>query len=83
MDTRSLPNQEVLGSTAHYGTIAEDAGSLADPVEVILPDFDSDMRWGPCLWQSRDPISLPLRGDKCLVVFDNRMNPWILAWWPF
>src|SRR4029077_17147398 len=26
---------------------------------------------------------LPGRGDRCLVVFDNRKQPWVVAWWPY
>jgi hypothetical protein len=83
MDTKSMLPADVLGSTAHYGTIAEAATDVTDPVSVILPDFDEELRWGPCFWQSRDAVSLPARGDRCLVMFDNRRTPWIVAWWPF
>lgn len=66
-----------------YGTVAKDAIDFADLVPVILPDFDDTLQWGPCRWQSRDDVSLPRRGDQCLVIFDNRHNPVIVQWWPF
>lgn len=25
----------------------------------------------------------PSRGDKCLVSFDQRSEPWIAVWWPY
>lgn len=82
-DYRSLrPAQhDVIGP--HLGVIAVDAANLSDPLPVILPDFDADITWGPCRWQSRDAATLPNKGDTCLVIFDNRREPWIVAWWPF
>jgi hypothetical protein len=54
----------------------------ADGVYVMIPDISESTKWGPCKWQSRDPISVPENGDPCLVVFDNRMEPWIVSYWP-
>jgi hypothetical protein len=28
-------------------------------------------------------IKLPKKGDSCLVIFDNDMEPWIISWWPY
>lgn len=28
-------------------------------------------------------LVLPARGNRCLVVFDENEQPWILVWWPF
>lgn len=28
-------------------------------------------------------VIFPQRGNRCLVQFDNRKQPWIIAWWPF
>lgn len=83
MDVHDILQPNILGSTPHYGTIATDAVDFTTLIQFILPDFDDEQRWGPCRWMPRDSVSLPQRGDKCLVVFDNQMNPWILAWWPF
>jgi hypothetical protein len=66
-----------------YGTIAETVGDFAERVMVNLPDFSPDHQVGPCMWQSRDDVNMPTRDDRCLVVFDNRGQPWVLAWWPF
>lgn len=82
VDPRDLLAPNILGQGAHYATVAENAVDFTDEIEVILPDFDDNMRWGPCRWQSRDAIGLPKRGDECLVMFDNRNQPWIVAWWP-
>ena len=84
MDWRDVLTEDPeVGAVAHFGTIAQSAADLTDLVPVILPDFDPNQQWGPCRWQSRDAVSLPARGDACLVIFDNQRNPWIVAWWPF
>lgn len=66
-----------------YGTFAAAVTDIANMAYVILPDYDENIIWGPCRWQSRDEISLPAKGDECLVEFDNRNQPWVVAWWPF
>lgn len=84
MDVREvLPPSALNGLTCHYGTIAKAPVDFTALVPVILPDFDETLEWGPCYWQSRDPVTLPAAGDLCLVVFDNRRQPWVIAWWPF
>jgi hypothetical protein len=65
-----------------YGRIATDAIDINDPVEVVIPAFSEDLRWGPCRWQARGDNILPARDDEALVTFDNLKNPWIGAWWP-
>jgi microcystin-dependent protein len=65
-----------------YGRIATDAVDINDPVEVVIPAFSEDLRWGPCRWQARGDNILPARDDEALVTFDNLKNPWIGAWWP-
>lgn len=65
------------------GLIAQNAASLTNKLYVTIPDLDPTLRVGPCRWQSRDAVSLPVRGDRCLVIFDNDREPWIVAWWPY
>jgi hypothetical protein len=77
-DTRA---EDQLGKVWR-GLIAVGADLLTDPVMVTIPDMDPDFRIGPCRWQSRDSSTLPLRGDQCLVVFDNNFEPWVSVWWP-
>lgn len=83
MDMRDAIPEPQEGRNVWFAVFAEDATDLADPVTVIIPDFDPHLQWGPVLWQSRDSVSLPAKGDRCLVIFDNRRGPWVVAWWPF
>lgn len=82
-DIKHLTPPRIEGRICWYGTIAETPSDFAQEIHVILPEFDTKLRWGPCRWQARDATSFPERGDECLVVFDNRRVPWIVAWWPF
>lgn len=65
------------------GVIATSPGSLSTLVSVTIPGLDPDLRIEGARWQSRDAVSLPTRGDDCLVIFDNNNEPWVVAWWPF
>lgn len=68
----------------HKGVISSEPTALSDTVYVVLPSFDTNLKWGPCKWMPRgNTIDLPNRGDECLVVFDETQTPWIVAWWPF
>lgn len=78
-----LPSKAALGQGAWHATIASNPNDLSEKVMVIIPDFDPQLQWGPCRWQSRDDVSLPNRGDPCLVILDNDREPWVVCWWPF
>jgi hypothetical protein len=71
------------GRRIWYGVIAEDITDLEQRVTFVIPEFDSRKRWGPARWQARGDIAMPSRDDVCLVAFDNRLEPWVIAWWPF
>lgn len=73
---------DVLGKI-WKGIIATNAATLSDKVSVTIPDLDPSLRIEGARWQSRDAVSLPTRGDECLVIFDNDYEPWIPVWWPF
>lgn len=66
-----------------FGKIARNVGDIDEKCYITLPDYAPDQQLGPCFWQSRDATSLPARGDRCIVVFDNRGQLWVLAWWPY
>ena len=69
-------------SSLWWGTIAVGANRMDDMVYVVLPDGSPNHQVGPCYWQARDSFSMPKRGEKCLFSFDNRQQPWVVAWWP-
>lgn len=83
MDFRDLMPEKEEGRIIWTGVVAATAVDFTTLVPVTLPDYDPTLQWGPCRWQSRDAVSLPRKGDDCLVVFDNKNDPWIIAWWPF
>jgi hypothetical protein len=76
------PDKTVLSGN-WSGVIAVGADDMADRVHVTIPDFDPQLRIGPCRWQSRDDTSHPARGDWCLIAFDQRGEATVISWWPF
>lgn len=64
------------------GVIATDASSKDDTVEVTIPSFDPNLRFGPCHWMDRGG-SLPERGNICKIMFDDRQQAFIVWWQPF
>jgi hypothetical protein len=68
------------------GIFAENAATVDSMLEIIIPSFDLNQRWGPCPWTPRPTdggIDLPSRGDRCLVALDDNGNPWVIGWWPY
>jgi hypothetical protein len=65
------------------GTVHSTPSDLSDRIDVIVPEFDEETVWRGLVWQSRDSTSMPVPGDRCLVVLDNLGEPWVIAWWPF
>lgn len=83
MDLRRARRGAPQGREVWYGIINTTVTEFDQRVRVIIPEFDEHLWWGPCRWQSRDATTFPQKGDECLVIFDNRREPWIIAWWPF
>jgi hypothetical protein len=77
---RQQPNSDIVH---WFGTVHSAPADLSDRMSVVVPDFDPGFVWTECRWMPRDAVSLPAKGDACVVVFDNRIQPWVLAWWPF
>lgn len=65
------------------GIVANNPTDLSTLVEVTIPAMDSSQRWTKCFWQSRNATDVPHRGDPCLIIFDDNMQPWVVAWWPY
>lgn len=74
---------EPLAVNLWFGYFAKDIADFGERAFVILPDLSTDNQFGPCFWESRDGVTYPNRNDRCCVMFDNRGQVWILAWWPF
>lgn len=67
---------------AYEGMIARDVPDVDEMLTVTLADFDDGRQlFGPCPWVPRADM-LPARGDRCLVVFSDADDPWVVAWWP-
>lgn len=49
MDMRDNIPDPQEGRTVWYGEFAEAATDMADPVTVIIPEFDPHLQWGPVL----------------------------------
>jgi hypothetical protein len=62
--------------------IASNAVDMQDRVDVIVPNFDDNLRWQDVRWQARDNFSLPQRGMECVVVMDDNDEMSIVGWWP-
>lgn len=55
-----------------------------DPAFVIIDSFSDEHKIGPMPWSPAEQASgaTPTLGDKCLVLYDENENPYIVAWWP-
>lgn len=83
---RDLFASPQLRANLYEGEIAVDATGMDDQVEVIVPAFDKQLKWGPCPWMPRES-AIPQKGDRCVVGLAETPGsgmpaPWILAWWP-
>jgi hypothetical protein len=86
-----LKNPVSSQTVLYHGTIAEDASSVDDLVEVTIPAFDRNQKWGPASFMPRvdddgDTV-LPSKGDPCCVGLAETEEPgahsvWIISWRP-
>lgn len=51
-------------------------------VGVSVDDMNPDLVFNNVHWQARDNMSLPEVDDRCLIIFDNHREPWMVTWWP-
>src|SRR4051794_40417729 len=61
-------------ATAVEATVAEYVDE-ATGVYVTIPSFDAGQRFGPCRFVGPAPV----RGNACLVVFDEEREPWVIV----
>lgn len=63
------------------GEIRTDAATLADDVEVLIPEWSTAETRTAAGWMPRGAV-LPSYGDPCLVGVDDDGEAWILVWSP-
>lgn len=72
---------EPLETAAWLAVVAEDAAD--GEVTVRIPRLAGDALFGPCPYMPRatatDPEH-PEAGDRALVTFDDRGDPWVVMW---
>lgn len=78
---------EITEVRPHQGqwsaVIADTLTDFADLASVIIPGLDPSIKWKNCKWQSRNSVDLPQAGNKCLIMFDDNNDIWVVVWWPF
>jgi hypothetical protein len=79
LDTRQPANP--FGQVYH-GLVARAPTLLSDLISVTIPDIHPDLLFNNVNWQSRDNVTLPAKGDDCVVIFDHNRQPWVVTWWP-
>lgn len=52
-----------------------------DPFTVVIPGFAGDLVFDVRRWMPRGEV-LPAVGDEVLVLEDEQLEPWVVAWWP-
>jgi len=60
------------------GRCANTVTNPSDDLYVTIGAFDGHrVQWGPCDWVPAN--ALPTRGDDVVVVFDENLKPWVIA----
>ncbi len=75
--------QNPIPNRAWSGIIVSAPADFSDLVDVVIEDIAPEVKWEGCYWQARDAVNLPSANDLCLVIFDQNMRPWVVAWWPY
>lgn len=78
-----LPDQHAPPLVAWSAVFAKNLTDFAQKAEIVIPGLAPNLRWKGCLWQARNEIDLPQRGNSCLAIFDENNQIWIPCWWPF
>jgi hypothetical protein len=69
------------GLTNVSGTIATTPTHLDETIDVLVDHLDgSSTRIGPAYWSPKGTL-FPVRGEKCLVSFDEKGDAWVPVWW--
>lgn len=74
-----LPGSPRPGPTVlAHGIVVQAPSNLADTILVRIPSTANPDPWGPMPWAPRGS-ELPTLGQECLVAFDERGEPWVIA----
>lgn len=74
-------DQGAQGAQVWYATVVGPAPAAAgDDLYVEIPEIMMEIKFGPCYWNAGAGTSLPVVGSEALVIFDNRQQPWVVAW---
>lgn len=77
-------NQRAIGQQplqAWYGEVTEPPKDASSTCGVrIVHGAMSGYAAGQASWPKPAGKTLPSKGDKCLVVYDEGRQPWIVAW---
>jgi hypothetical protein len=91
MGIADLHNRESSPSGLYEAIIVGNPASVTDEIEVTIPAFDPQLKWGPMPWPSRvddaGATVYPSDGDRCVVVLaetdePGTPEPWCVGWWP-
>lgn len=91
MPVADLLNRESSPGPLYEGIIVASVGSVSTQIEVIIPAYSSNLKWGPMPWNPRvndaGATIYPSAGDRCLVALGEDEDPgtpteWCVAWWP-
>lgn len=84
---QGLPTPEPIIASAQqllepvHGTVATAPAGLGQPFTVVVPELDTQLAYEVRYWTARG-LTVPAVGDLVLLVFDERREPWAVAWWP-
>lgn len=81
-EVRRAGTQTIQATTAWRGVVSVGATDMSTKITVVVPALSNGLPISGCRWQSRDSSSKPAPGDLVLVVYDDRGEPWVTAWWP-
>lgn len=81
MSIGALMPRDEAPPAAVRGRIANTPAAEDDDLFVTIDVYDRQQRFGPCAFAPRGE-DLPSRGDRCLVLFDELREPWVVLWTP-
>lgn len=78
-DPADLPGPET------FEGVVDETATAGRPVFVVIPEFDGQLRHGPCPWTpivAPEGLFYPHKGDRCTLVQPATGEPVIASWTP-